>query len=571
MIRFLRAFAWLRWRLLLNGVRGSRRRDTLEQISRLLALVMPALIVALSLGSITMVAAAGFLGGHALTSGQFAPNVVVLVARGLLVVATALVVFMPVGGAAQTTSTKYSRLLLLPIPARGLHLVEVLAGLTDPWILFILPGLVLFGVGLAVGGWFGVATLVMAAGVALAAVLASIGALVSFLVSWLFRDRRRAELLTVVFIMALSTVALVPQFIGVGQSARIRADAAAGRPKADMTLARFEASLPRWTRALPSEMFGRVVTRAAVDSRPYAAAGWLAGLMAEAALFFVLSGMVHRRLLQSAGGSSSRRRKAVALRRPWRIPGVSAPASAVAWVMARTALRSVRGRIAILLPGPMLALVSLVMLRAPEEGAWIAAIPSQSHLAFGASLMFVILAIQPFTMNQFASDRTGLTQQWLLPISATDLVRGKAIGGGVLFVLAMLVSAVAVLLALGGGSPLAWAMTAVGGLAIYITITPVAALLSAWFPVVADLSKPGSGGNPHTAPAMLGMFLVLIAGVPVAVIAVPGLLPVPAPAGSLLLMIVWLVVVLAIAWPLLGLVSRAVTARRENLFLTIAK
>jgi len=571
MIRFLRAFAWLRWRLLLNGVRGSRRRDTFEQISRLLALVVPAMIVVMSLGSILLVAAAGFLGGHALTSGQFAPDVVVLVARGLLVVATALVVFMPVGGAAQTTSTKYSRLLLLPIPARGLHLVEVLAGLADPWILFILPGLLLFAVGLAVGGWVGVAALVLAAGAALAAVLASVGALVSFLVSWLFRERRRAELLTVLFIMAISTVAFLPQFLGQGQRARQRADAAAGRPKADMTMARFEASLPAWTRALPSEMFGRVVTRAAIDRRPNAAAGWLAGLLAEAALFFMLSGMVHRRLLEAAGGSASRRRKAVVLRRPWRIPGVSAQASAVAWVMARTALRSVRGRIAILLPGPMLALVSLVLLRSPEEASWTAQVSTQSHLAFAASLIFVILAIQPFTMNQFASDRTGLTQQWLLPINATDLVRGKAIGGGVLFGLAMLVSAVAVALALGGGSPLAWAMTSVGGLAIYITITPVAALLSAWLPVVADLSKSGAGGNPHTASAMLGMLLVLIAGLPVAVIGVPGLLPIPAPEGSLMAMIVWLTVVVAITWPLLGVVSRAVTARRENLFLTIAK
>jgi hypothetical protein len=183
----------------------------------------------------------------------------------------------------------------------------------------------------------------------------------------------------------------------------------------------------------------------------------------------------------------------------------------------------------------------------------------------------VILGIQPFTMNQFASDRTGLTQQWLLPISAPDLVRGKAIGGGVLFVLAMLVSCVAVGLAIGGGSLLAWAMMAVGGLAIYVTITPAAALLSAWLPVPADLSKPGSGGNPHTASALLGMLLVLVAAVPVAVIAMPGLLPVPAPAGSLMVMVVWLAVVTAIAWPLLGLAARAVTARRENLFLTIAK
>jgi hypothetical protein len=570
MIRFLRAFAWLRWRLLFNGVRGSRRRDTLEQVSRLLALIVPALIVVMSLGSIVMVAVAGFLGGQALTSGQFAPHVVVLVARGLLVVVTALVVFMPVGGAAQTTSTKYSRLLLLPIPARGLHLVEVLAGLADPWILFILPGLVLFGLGLAMGGWLGVAVQVLAAGAAMAALLASLGALVSFLISWLFRDRRRAELLTVVFIMAISAVALLPQFLGEDLMARRRANEVAGRPKSDMTLARFEASLPVWTRALPSEAYGRVVTRA-VEGDSRAAAGWIGALAGEAALLFWLSGLVHRRLLESAGGSSSRRRKAVSLRRPWRMPGVSPQASAVAWVMVRAGLRSVRGRIAVLLPGPMLALVTLVMLRTPEEASWLAVVGTQSHLAFGASMLFGILAIQPFTMNQFASDGTGLTQQWLLPISAPDLVRGKAIGGGVLFVLAMLVSCVAVGLAIGAGTLLAWVMMAAGGLAIYITITPAAALLSAWLPVPADLSKPGSGGNPHTASALLGMLLVLVAAVPVAVIAMPGLLPVPAPAGSLMVMLVWLAVVTAIAWPSLGVAARAVTARRENLFLTIAK
>ncbi len=570
MIRFLRAFAWLRWRLLLNGVRGSRRRDTLEQISRLLALIVPALIVVMSLGSIVMVAVAGFLGGRALTSGQFPSHVVVLVARGLLLVVTALVVFMPVGGAAQTTSTKYSRLLLLPIPARGLHLVEVLAGLADPWILFVLPGLVLFGLGLAMGGWLGVAALALAAGAALAALLASLGALVSFLVSWLFRDRRRAELLTVVFIIAISAVALLPQLVDSGLTSRRRSEDAAGRPRKNMTLARFEASLPVWTRALPSEAYGRVVIRA-VEGDSRAAAGWIGVLAGEAALLFWLSGLVHRRLLESAGGSSSRRRKTVSLRRPWRIPGVSPQASAVAWVMVRTGLRSVRGRIAVLLPGPMLALVTLVMLRTPEEASWLAVVGTQSHLAFGASMLFGILAIQPFTMNQFASDGTGLTQQWLLPISAPDLVRGKAIGGGVLFALAMLVSCVAVSLAIGGGSPLAWMMMAVGGLAIYITITPAAALLSAWLPVPADLSKPGSGGNPHTASALLGMLMVLVAAVPVAVIAMPRLLPVPAPAGSLIVMLVWLAVVTAIAWPLLGVAARAVTARRENLFLTIAK
>ncbi|HUR20057.1 MAG TPA: hypothetical protein VMZ90_04560, partial [Vicinamibacterales bacterium] len=189
MIRFLRAFAWLRWRLLLNGVRASARRDTWEQLSRLLALAVPALIVVLSLGSITSVSVGGLLGGNALATGRFvAPDVIVFVVRAVLFGAMALVTVMPIGSAAQTTGTKYSRLLLLPIPARVLHLIEVVAGLADPWILFTLPGLALFAIGLTWGGRLDLGLMAGVAGLALAVVLASLAALVSFSVSWLFRD-----------------------------------------------------------------------------------------------------------------------------------------------------------------------------------------------------------------------------------------------------------------------------------------------------------------------------------------------------------------------------------------------
>jgi hypothetical protein len=49
-IRSLRAFIWLRWRLLANGLRGGRRRDTIEQISRSLQLFMPIILGVMSLG-----------------------------------------------------------------------------------------------------------------------------------------------------------------------------------------------------------------------------------------------------------------------------------------------------------------------------------------------------------------------------------------------------------------------------------------------------------------------------------------------------------------------------------------
>ena len=109
MIRFLRALAWLRWRLLLNGIRQSTRRDTWEQVSRMLELAVPALIVVLSLGSIVAVSIGALLGGNALATGRFvAPDVIVFLVRAVLFGAMVLVAVMPIGSAAQTTSTKYS-------------------------------------------------------------------------------------------------------------------------------------------------------------------------------------------------------------------------------------------------------------------------------------------------------------------------------------------------------------------------------------------------------------------------------------------------------------------------------
>jgi hypothetical protein len=565
-IRFLRALAWLRWRLIINGIRQSTRRDTWEQVSRMLELAVPALIVVLSLGSIVAVSIAALLGGNALATSRFAaPDVIIFLVRAVLFGAMVLVAVMPIGSAAQTTSTKYSRLLLLPIPTRVLHFVEVLAGLFDPWIMFIMPGLALFAVGLAWGGRFDWALMAAVAGFALAASLASLGALVSFSVSWLFRDRRRAELLTIIFVMSVSIIALLPQMLehsdapGPGRSGRRR-----GTP----TVARIEASLPVWVRALPSEVYGKAMTSAMVDHNRGAAATWLGVLAGEGLLLFWLSGLVHRRLLESAGSSSGGKQKIAAVRPLWRLPGVNMPAAAVAWVMFKSSLRSVRGRVAVLLPGPVMAIISLGLLRKPNDVPFLAALDTYSHFLYGASLMIALLAINPFTLNQFTSDRAGLTLQFLLPVSARDLVRGKAIGGGALFILAALVGGIASALATGGGQPAAWAMTMVGGLATYVAVTPVAAILSAVFPVASDLSKAGSGGNPHVAAGLIGMVAVFAAALPVLGIAVPATITGGRFHLALLAMVVWLAIVTTIAWLLLGVVANLVTARRENLFLT---
>jgi hypothetical protein len=420
-------------------------------------------------------------------------------------------------------------------------------------------------VGLAWGGRIDIACIAAVAGMALALVLASVAAFVSFSVSWLFRDRRRAELLTIIFVMSISVVALLPQVLDDGER---RGGRGSGRSRSPLSVQRIDEVLPSWTAVLPSELFGGAMTSAMVDGDRRGSASWVAVLVAEGIVFFWLSGLVHRRLLESAGGSSSRRLRLTQMRPPWRLPGVSREAAAVAWVMVKGSLRSVRGRVAVLLPGPMVALLSIVILRGPDDGGIVAMLGMHSHILFGASLFIAIFAIQPFTMNQFTSDRAGLTLQFLLPVSSLDLVQGKALGGGVLFLLAGLISCVAAVIATGGGAPLAWLMTGVGGLAAYISITPVATLMSALFPVAADMSKAGAGGNPHTASALVGMFAGCLAVLPVVVIAIPRLLPIATPAGSLLAMCAWLSVAAGVAWGVFSLTARVVTARRENLFLT---
>lgn len=560
MIRQLRAFAWLRWRLLLNGVRGARRRDTLEQISRVLALVAPAAIVVLSLGSIIALGFGGYLAGHTLARQSDISDIVLLVVRAALAAQLVVVVCMPLGISSQSSS-RYARLLLLPIHRRVLHLVEVLSGIADPWIFVMAPGLFLLVAGLAMGGALSAVPVMLVAGGGLLAVLLSLSAVVSFLTSWVMRDRRRAEWTTLLFVVGISVAGLLPHMVGTDLARRNRDAAAEGRERPGFTVASVEAALPVWTRALPSEMYGRALSA----RTPGMGMAWAAGLWGQALFVYLLSGLIHRRLLYASEGQARRRADATLVALP-RVPLLSSAASAVAVVQFRTGLKSVRGRLAVLLPGPMMGLLALVLSRAPDEAPWIAAIPDYGHLVFGASLIFAIYALQPFLMNQFASDRAGLTLQMLMPVSARELVWGKAVGMFGMFVAAALLSMLVTLVATGGGAPLLWLSVVVAGAATYFTLTPIAAVTSAMFPVASDLSKTGSGGNPHGAAMLVGTFLVLIAAAPPGLILLLG--PRISDLATLGASVAWAALVIAVVFPLLSLASRMVTARRENMYLT---
>ena len=566
MLRSLRAIVWLRWRLLANAVRSGKRRDRLEQVSRAFALFIPILVIALLTGSVIAMTTLGFIGGRASVAGTVRPELVVLFARLLLAVMMVVLFILTTSSPSQTTVSKYSRLLILPIPRGVLHLVEVAANLADPWIVLVAAALLALPVGMAVGGDFLAAGSTLAAGVIMLALLASFGALVSFLVGWLFRSRRRTELFTLVAVVLFSLLSLLPMFFSPQFGERRREGRRAGEPRQRLTIERFDASLPRWTRALPSEVYGRTLLSAYVGHTVGAGFGLLA-LAGQAAVLYAAASAAHRRMLGALEGTSRRRR---AVEQPVAtLPGLgrSPAVGAVAWAQTRLALRTVRGRLVVLMPGPMLAALTAVFSRIPSE-EWTARIIDHGPLLFGAGLVFSLYSLQAFSMNLFGADRAGLTLQLLSPIRDRELAWGKVIGCGLIFAVAAGVCLVASVAVAAGGSPLTWIAVGLGGCGTYFLLSPLSVWLSALFPLASDLSKSGSGGNPHGFPMFVGTFVVLIFTAPAALIAFLSSFGRTSPAIGLALMIGWTLFTIAISIPLVNLAARAIGMRRENLALT---
>src|SRR5690606_27818170 len=102
------------------------------------------------------------------------------------------------------------------------------------------------------------------------------------------------EWLTLAFVGSLSLAALLPQALSINAARDQRDAKAAGQERAPMTVARVEAWLPGWTRALPSEMYGRALVASTLTPQPGTALAWTAGIWAQAVMVYLLSGVVHR-------------------------------------------------------------------------------------------------------------------------------------------------------------------------------------------------------------------------------------------------------------------------------------
>ena len=401
-------------------------------MSRALALIVPLMIVVTSIGTFLAVSAVGYVGGRMMASGVLEIASGLLVLRLLLGLLMFAIVSLAIVSPAQSALSRYTRLLLLPIQRRVLHLIEVLAALGDPWIAVVAAGLTMFAIGVFAGGRPLAAMVALAAAMLTVAVVVCAGSLAGFLVAWLMRDRRRGELFTLIFVIAFSLMALIPAFLTRAGARPTKETDAGGAGPADriarqihqINVDEFDRHLPGWTWYVPSEVYGRTIGAAMAGDRRAVARG-LAVLAAEATVLFVISARVHRRMMGALEGDRSRRRSTeIELGSP-PLPLLSPGASAVAWALIHGSLRSVRGRLTILLPGPMLALLVAVFKRLPQE-TWTADAASRGYLLFGGSVVFTFYAMHAISLNLFGSDRAGLTMQLLAPVTDRELAWGKS-------------------------------------------------------------------------------------------------------------------------------------------------
>ena len=214
MFRTLRAFAWMRWRVLANSLERMGGRDRLERLSIAVEQILPLIAYALLVPSAIGLAGLGGYAGYWLAGGSpvmtfEALRILLLAACGFAVVGPLLMPSME--------PTAIVRLLLLPIPRGTLYAAQAAGGLGEPWVLIALPVVLSIPVGLAAAGaWMG-AAISFVAGVLLILCLIGLSALSTLLLHLVVRDRRRGELLALLFIVVLPALSLMPALLMTGR------------------------------------------------------------------------------------------------------------------------------------------------------------------------------------------------------------------------------------------------------------------------------------------------------------------------------------------------------------------
>lgn len=557
MLRILRAFAWMRWRVLINSLEHTGARDTLERFSLAIEQIGPLIALVFFVPSTLAAAGLGAAAGYALATGE-TQRLLFEIGRYLLLTALVLSAVAPIAMPA-SARTNTVRLLLLPIGRPTLYAGQLAGVLADPWLLISVPFVLLVPVGLAAGGAFASAALALAAGVLLVVTLVGVVGLVTSLLHILVRNQRRGEFVALLFIFLFPLIALWPALSSVDQKDRARTDGAVRRAPAWVT------PIERAAPYVPTELYARVVREAAAGP-PQEGLRPLAGLGALVAGLHALGFFVYGRVLDSPTGVGRR-----AARRHWslRLRGMSAATSAVALAHLRLVMRTPRGRAILLSPLIIVAMFGVMLSRATGDlRVGFISLESGVGLAtFGAAAS--LLAILPVAVNQFAVDGAGLTLVLLSPVSDRELLAGKAIGNGLTISCPLMLCLLASLVAFPGGSVWLWLSVPLAIAATYVLTSPATAALSAIFPRPVDMNSIGSGSNAHAAAGLLGMMAFAAAGVPCALLVLFATSILGQPALAPVFLLIWLSMCVALAAGLFVPVRKLFARRRENLAITV--
>jgi hypothetical protein len=554
-LRILKAFAWMRWRMLVNSLEHTGSRDALERFSLAIEKLGPILAAILLVPSAIFMAGLGVAAGYLLATGG--SLMAITAARFILIAAPLLAIvgpfFLP---AADRTNPV--RLLLLPIPGSTLYVAQSSAALGDPWNVLMIPLVAGVPAGILAAGDLAGAFITLVAAIFFVALVIGLSALATSLLHLIARDRRRGELAALIFIVIVPVVAMLPGLLE-GESRR------GGGPDLPPIVPEWIVELGARAKALyPSELFVSAATHAVNDVTGRASAA-VSGLAIATLLVHALGIFAFGRVLASPGTTGARRGGQTSAVWGARLPGLSPGASAVALAQLRLALRTPRGRSILLSPLAMFGIFALLMYRGSGEMAF-GPFQFGSGLGLATFASFIcLLSILPIAMNQFAIDKAGLTMTLLSPLRDDEILSGKAAGNALIVMGPTTLSVAAALVLFGGGSAALWLTLVLGLLSIYLLVAPVAAMCSAVFPRSVDLNSIGRGSNAHGAAGFIGMLAFVAAG------AIPGLLAFVAirlmerPSAAPLLVAGWCLLAYIAGRFLFVAARRVFATRRENL------
>ena len=207
MLTIVRAFAWLRWRVLVNSFERTGARDTLERFSIATDKLGPILALILLIPSAIALGALALIAGYGLATSEWLLPFELI--RYFVMIATFMTLVGPIVLPSRDAGNAV-RFLLLPIPRGVLFAAQTAGAIADPWILLLVPLLVLTPAGLLAGGGFAMAAIAAVAALTLLVFVMAVTSLVSSLIHLLLRDRRRSDLVMLFLVLGLPLLGALP-------------------------------------------------------------------------------------------------------------------------------------------------------------------------------------------------------------------------------------------------------------------------------------------------------------------------------------------------------------------------